>query len=98
MAFQDTPDKPIENFCVAKILARVPAEGDEQNLKFPTEFPAFDAHGAKECVYSGASDVVGGMTCEDGASAIRCWEDPEWREMSQCDGGSYMLGIKCDWK
>ncbi|KAF4996966.1 hypothetical protein FGRMN_4184 [Fusarium graminum] len=98
MAFQDTPDKPIEDFCSAKILARVNAEGDDQNLKFPTELPPFDAHGAKGCVYSGSSDIVGGMTCEEGASAIRCWEDPEWREMSRCIGGSYMLGIKCDWK
>ncbi|KAF5681220.1 glycoside hydrolase family 18 [Fusarium heterosporum] len=98
MAFQDTPDKPIEDFCSAKILAKVNAEGDDQNLKFPTELPAFNAHGAKGCVYSGSSDVVGGMTCDEGDSAIRCWEDPEWREMSQCNGGSYMLGIKCDWK
>ncbi|KAF4339668.1 killer toxin subunits alpha beta [Fusarium beomiforme] len=98
MAFQDTPDEPIKDFCTAKILARAPAEGDKDNLKFPTELPAFDAHAAKGCVYSGTSDLVGGLTCKDGAADIRCWEDPEWGEMSQCDGGRYMLGIKCDWK
>lgn len=98
MAFQDTIEKPIDDFCAAKILAKVPAEGDENNLQFPTELPAFDAHSAKGCVYSGTSDVVGGLTCEDGASDIRCWEDYDWGEMSHCDGGSYMTGIKCDWK
>ncbi|KAF4420538.1 Killer toxin subunits alpha/beta [Fusarium austroafricanum] len=96
MSFQDTPDEPIKDFCAAKILAKVPVEGDENNLKFPATLPAFDAHGAKGCTYSGASDLVGGLTCEDGASDIRCWEDPVWGEMSKCDGGSYMLGIKCD--
>ncbi|RKK94484.1 hypothetical protein BFJ68_g15147 [Fusarium oxysporum] len=98
MAFQDMPDEPIKDFCTAKILARAPAEGDKNNLKFPTKLPAFDAHAAKGCIYSGTSDLVGTLSCEDGASDIRCWEDPEWGEMSECDGGSYMLGIKCDWK
>ncbi|KAF4952552.1 hypothetical protein FGADI_6623 [Fusarium gaditjirri] len=97
IAVQDTPEEPVKDFCLAKILAKVPAKGDEDNLEFPTEFPAFEAHGAKGCVYSGTSDIVGGLTCEDGPSDIRCWEDPEWREMSYCDGGEYMLGIKCDW-
>ncbi|KAM0226905.1 hypothetical protein ACHAP5_012286 [Fusarium lateritium] len=98
MTFQDTPEEPITDFCAAKILTKVTAEGDENNLQFPTKLPAFDAHVAKGCVYSGSSDVVGGMSCEDGALDIRCWEDPEWREMSECDGGRYILGIKCDWQ
>ncbi|KAH7153976.1 hypothetical protein DER46DRAFT_687554 [Fusarium sp. MPI-SDFR-AT-0072] len=64
MAFQDTPDEPIKDFCTAKILARAPAEGDEHNLKFPTKLPAFDAHAAKGCNYSGTSDLMGGLSCE----------------------------------
>ncbi|CEI67934.1 unnamed protein product [Fusarium venenatum] len=98
MAFQDTPDDPITDFCSAKILSKTLVEGDKNDLKFPTELPAFGAHEAKGCVYSRTSDLVGGMTCESGASNIRCWEDPAWGEMSECDGGRYMLGIKCDWK
>ncbi|KAH7169072.1 hypothetical protein DER46DRAFT_658699 [Fusarium sp. MPI-SDFR-AT-0072] len=97
IAVQDTPDEPIKDFCLAKIVAKVPAKGDEDNLEFPTELPAFEAHGAKGCVYSGNFNIVGSLTCEDGPSNIRCWEDPEWREMSHCDGVKYMLGIKCDW-
>lgn len=98
MAFQDTPDDAIKDFCSAKILAKAVADGDQDNLKFPTELPAFDTHGAKQCVYTGSSDMVGGLTCEDGPSDIRCWQDFDWGTMSRCDGGQYMLGIKCDWK
>ncbi|KAG5654895.1 hypothetical protein KAF25_005852 [Fusarium avenaceum] len=98
MVFQDTPDDAIVDFCSAKILAMAVVEGDQDNLKFPTELPAFDAHGAKECVYSGSFDVVRGLTCKDGPSDIRCWQDFDWGTMSICDGGQYMLGIKCDWK
>ncbi|RBR06679.1 hypothetical protein FVER53590_02407 [Fusarium verticillioides] len=93
----DTPEDPIKDFCLAEILSRVPAKGDENNLEFPTELPAFEAHGAKGCVYSGTSSIVGSLTCEEGPSDTRCWEDPEWRDMSYCYGGKYMLGIKCDW-
>ncbi|RGP66172.1 glycoside hydrolase family 18 [Fusarium sporotrichioides] len=57
MAFQDTPDDPITDFCSTKILSKTLAKGDEQDLKFPTELPAFDAHDAKGCVYSGTSDL-----------------------------------------
>ncbi|KAF4441616.1 Killer toxin subunits alpha beta [Fusarium acutatum] len=94
---QNTPENPIKDFCLAEILSKVPAKGDENDLGFPTELPAFEAHGAKGCVYSGTSNIVGSLACEDGPSNIRCWEDPEWREVSYCDGGKYMLGIKCDW-
>ncbi|KAF5651741.1 killer toxin subunits alpha beta [Fusarium sp. NRRL 25303] len=94
---QDTPEDPIKDFCLAKVLSKIPANGEENNLEFPTELPAFDAHGAKGCVYSGTSNIEGSLACEDGPSDIRCWEDPEWREMSYCDGGKYMLGIKRDW-
>ena len=98
MTYADTPDEPITDFCSAKVLSNTLAEGDENDWKFPTELPAFDAHGAKGCVYSGTTDLVGEMICESGASNIRCWEDPESREMSECEGGRYMLGIKCDWQ
>ncbi|CVK90377.1 uncharacterized protein FMAN_08779 [Fusarium mangiferae] len=94
---QDTPEDPIKDFCLAEILSKAPANGDENNLEFPTKLPAFEAHGAKGCVYSGTSNIVGSLACEGGPSDVRCWEDPEWREMSYCDGGKYMLGIKCDW-
>ncbi|KAG5789305.1 hypothetical protein H9Q69_011635 [Fusarium xylarioides] len=97
IVLQDTPKEPIKDFCLAKVLTKVPAKGDEDNPVFPTKLPAFEAHGAKGCVYSGTSNIVGSLTCEDGPSDIRCWEDPEWKEMSYCDGGKYMLGIKCDW-
>ncbi|RBA19327.1 hypothetical protein FPRO05_09430 [Fusarium proliferatum] len=97
IAIQDTPEEPVKDFCLAKVLSKVPAKADEDNPEFPTELPAFEAHGAKGCIYSGTSNIVGNLTCENGPLDIRCWEDPEWREMSYCDGGKYMLGIKCDW-
>ena len=98
MTYADTPDEPITDFCSAKVLSNTLAEGDKNDWKFPTELPAFDAHSAKGCVYSGTTDLVGEMICESGASNIRCWEDPGSREMSECEGGRYMLGIKCDWQ
>ncbi|KAF5635636.1 killer toxin subunits alpha beta [Fusarium tjaetaba] len=97
IVLQDTHEEPIKYFCLAAVLTKVPAKGGEDNPEFPTELPAFEAHGAKGCVYSGTSSIVGSLACENGPPDIRCWEDPEWREMSYCDGGKYMLGIKCDW-
>ncbi|KAF5677671.1 glycoside hydrolase family 18 [Fusarium denticulatum] len=44
---EDTPEDPIKDFCLTEILSKVPANGDENNLEFPTELPAFEAHGAK---------------------------------------------------
>ncbi|KAF5612860.1 killer toxin subunits alpha beta [Fusarium subglutinans] len=46
---QDTPEDPIKDFCIAEILSKAPANGDENNLEFPTDLPAFEAHGAKGC-------------------------------------------------
>ncbi|KAF5246716.1 hypothetical protein FANTH_6786 [Fusarium anthophilum] len=49
IAIQDTNEEPIKDFCLAKVLAKVPAKGDEGNPEFPTELPAFEAHEAKGC-------------------------------------------------
>lgn len=98
MVFQQTTSNPISNFCEARILARVAMTGSDDYYELPTSVPAFDAHEATDCRYTGTKTGVGKLVCP-AVRDIRCSLDPSYGTVRECQGGSkYMRGINCAWE